>query len=360
MSTLGALRVLTLDVHIPPSGAWFGTVTLNASELPPIGPTTLTIGDLVLVGGVIRADFDDHPGGGRVVATVRGGAGWRLPVTHAGSYGTTAGVRLSTVLADLAAMAGEAYVAPADVSLGVAYAWQMHTPLGPVHGEHVLADLVDRGFLPTWRVEPFTGRTVFSVWPAIGPADGRGRVVDRAGSRGRRTVGLDVQVAAFLPGATLEGVTIARTYLHESAGSLQAEVYEDGAIPTAKRSMYGTIVGLFPWLAGFVSVVGAKGKGLAIRSASGLLHLAGGPSDPPVHRKGDAGTAGTIELLGAPGAGTGFKWTAPDGTFVTFTFAFTGGAVVVTGVDQLGPMTPAAPHALPTKSTVGSDWVTCK
>jgi hypothetical protein len=53
----------------------------------------------------------------------------------------------------------------------------------------------------------------------------RGRIVDRAGSRGRRTVGLDVQVAAFLPGATLEGLTITRTVLQEDAGKLAAEVY---------------------------------------------------------------------------------------------------------------------------------------
>lgn len=349
MSTLGTLHALELDVHLPPSGAWFGTVVLNASELPAIGPTTLTIGDLVLVGGVIRADFDDHPGGGRVVATVRGGPGWRLPVARAGSYSSSSGVRLSTVLRDLAAMAGEAYVAPPDVSIGTGFSWQMHTPLGIVHCDHVLDDLVARGYLPTWRVEPFTGRTVFSAWPAIGPADGRGRVVDRAGARGRRTVGLDVQVAAFLPGATLEGVKIARTHLHEEADSLQAIVYEEDAIPPAKRSIYSTIVQLFPWLSGVVSVAGAKGKGLAIRTASGLLHLAGGPEDKGVVRVGDAGTAGTIEVV----AGTSIKFTNAAGQTLVIPFSFVSGAV------QVGPAVPPTPFDLATKSTTGSDKVTC-
>jgi len=225
VSSLGTQQVLSATVNVPPSGAWMATVTLNASALPALGATALTMGDLVLVGAVIRADFDDHPGGGRVVAVACGGAGWRLPVTRAGDYASSGGVRLSTVLRDLAAMAGELYTPPADVSLGVAYAWQAHAPLAPVHGADVLGELVSRGYLATWRVEPFTGRTVFSTWPAIGAADGRGRIVDRAGSRGRRTVGLDVQVAAFLPGATLEGLTITRTVLQEDAGKLAAEVY---------------------------------------------------------------------------------------------------------------------------------------
>lgn len=233
MSTLGNLRVLVADVSIPPSGAWFGTVTLDASALPLLGSTVLTIGDLVLVGSVIRSDWDDAVNGGRPIATVRGGPGWGRPLLDragkpiAGSYGSQGGVKLSTVIRDLATMTGETCATvPADVSLGQAFAWPAHAPLAPVHGAHVLADLVARGFLPTWRIEPSTGRTVWSKWPAIGIADGRGRITGRARDRGRRTVGLDVQVAAFLPGATLEGVAIARTLLHASASELSAEVYD--------------------------------------------------------------------------------------------------------------------------------------
>ena len=226
MSTLGAFRILVADVQIPPSGAWFGTVSLDSSTLPALGPTVLTIGDLQLVGSIIRADWDDAPNGGRPIATVRGGAGWRLPVKRAGSYASS-GVKLSTVLADLSRMTGEA-VAPlaADLSLGESFSWPAHAPLAPVHGDDVLADLVTRGYLATWRIAPFTGRTEWTAWPKIGAADGRGRITDRARDRGRRTVGLDVQVAAFLPGATLEGLAIARTLVHASASELQAEVYE--------------------------------------------------------------------------------------------------------------------------------------
>jgi hypothetical protein len=232
VSTLGTLATISTEAAIPPSGAWLATCVLDASSLPPLGPTVLTIGDLALVGQVIRRDFDDHPGGARVVAVVRGGAGWRLPVAHEGVYGAagprddSGTVKLSTVLQDLATMAGEGYAAPADRSLGTGYRWEMHAPLAPVHGSTVLADLVWRGFLPTWRVEPFTGLTRFDVWPAIGAADGRGRITGRARAQGRRTVGLDVVVAAFLPGATLEGTTIARAIIRETAADLCVEVFD--------------------------------------------------------------------------------------------------------------------------------------
>jgi hypothetical protein len=233
VSTLGTARILVADVQVPPSGAWFATVSLDSSTLPVLGATVLTIGDLQLPGSIIRADWDDAPNGGRPIATVRGGAGWRLPILDkagkpiAGSYASASGVKLSTVLADLARLTGET-VAPlaADLSLGVSFSWPAHAPLAPFHGEDVLADLVARGFLSTWRIAPFTGRTEWTAWPALGAADGRGRITDRARDRGRRTVGLDVAVAAFLPGATLEGVTIARTLIHASASELHAEVYE--------------------------------------------------------------------------------------------------------------------------------------
>lgn len=225
MSTLGGVNILRQDTTVPPSGAWFGTFALDSSALPLVGPTILSVGDLQLVGSIIRTDFDDHPGGALVTATARGGAGWRLPVTRAGSYGG-GGVKLSTVLQDLATMTGEPYVMPVDTSLGIAYSWQAHSPVAPVHCDHVLADLIARGYLPTWRVEPFTGRTRFDAWPVLLPADGRGRVTGRSGSRGKRTVGLDVVVAAFLPGAFLEGVQIARTVIRETASSLTVEVYE--------------------------------------------------------------------------------------------------------------------------------------
>lgn len=247
MSTLGNLRVLRAEVHVPPAGAWYGTLVLDSSTLPALGATTLTIGDLQLVGAIVRTDFDDHVRGALPMAVVRGGAGWRLPAPRAGTYASSGGVRLRTVLRDLAAASGEGYVEPTDVSLGTAYTWQAHAPAAPVHLEDVLADLVWRGYLPTWRVDPSTGVTRFDAWPARGASDGRGRVTGRNLARGRRSVGLDVQVAAFLPGATLEGAAIRRLVIHESAAELRAEVYSPvsstSGASSSSASAAGTVAG---------------------------------------------------------------------------------------------------------------------
>ena len=94
-----------------------------------------------------------------------------------------------------------------------------------MRGRDVLADLMTRGAIPTWRVDPATGRTRFDTWPSIGAADSAGRVMSRNLARGRRHVGIDVRVAAFLPGSTLEGVATRRLIVAETARKLTAEVY---------------------------------------------------------------------------------------------------------------------------------------
>ena len=99
------------------------------------------------------------------------------------------------------------------------------------------------------------------------------------------------------------------------------------AVPSLKQSL-GAIIGRrFPW----------------------LLHLAGGPDDPAVVRVGDAGTAGTVEVTG----GTSLKFTNAAGETWVVPIVLSGGAVVV------GPSVPPTPFNLATKSTAGSDRVTC-
>jgi hypothetical protein len=117
------------------------------------------------------------------------------------------------------------------------------------------------------------------------------------------------------------------------------------SVPSAKQSLADIVLQRFPWLAGVVYV----GKGLAIRAAGGLLHLAGGPGDAAVVRVGDAGTGGTIEVVG----GTSIKFTNAAGETLVIPFSFAGGAVVV------GPAVPPTPFNLATKSTEGSAKVTC-
>lgn len=123
--------------------------------------------------------------------------------------------------------------------------------------------------------------------------------------------------------------------------------------PTAKQSLRRVIVSLFPWLPGVVSVVGAKGKGLAIRTASGLLHLAGGPGDPAVHRVGDVGIAGSISFQFF-GAGS----IPPNTLLITYTPP-TGTPQVLT-ISQLTIVADGGPFTinLATQATTGSEKVT--
>lgn len=226
MSTLDSLRVLRIhSLVIPPAGGWTADIWLDATLLPALGTATLTVGDLVLPGTVVQSDMDDHPtGGARPRVTLHGGAGWRRPLARAGLYQSASGVRLLTVLRDLADLVGEAYTAPADFELPKEYRWPASTSREPVTGAHVLADLMRRGAIPTWRVEPGTGKTRFDAWPSIGAADASGRVMPRNLARGRRPVALDERVQAFLPGSTLEGVATRRLLIREDASKLIAEV----------------------------------------------------------------------------------------------------------------------------------------
>lgn len=222
MSDLGGARVLEVHSgHVPPAGGFLFDLSLDATTLPALARTTLTIGDQSFVGTVTSAAFDDNPkGGARPRVLFEGGAGWGISLPRLGQYGGGP-LRLSVVLRDLAGLVGEPYDAPADVLLPESWGW----PAG-VKGWTVLADLQDRGAIPTWRVDPTTGRTRFDAWPLTGPADATGRVMRRNLSMGRRTVGLDSRVAAWLPGGTVEGVTIRRLRLRQTGSMLEVEVWE--------------------------------------------------------------------------------------------------------------------------------------
>ncbi len=221
MSRLGAAQVMDLEGTIPPVGGYLFTGHLQSGAAPSPGPSTLTLGDLQLVGAVLPGrggvDSPDRP-----AFVFAGGYGWRtrLPAPG-GDFGSPTAVRLSTVLAALAGLCGEAYDAPPEAKLGPSYGWT-----AGARGRAVLADLVERKALPLWRVDPRTGRTVFKPWPALPPADAHGVVDDRRLAFGGRSVALDASVAAWLPGATVQGATIARVRFVEQDSELRAQVWD--------------------------------------------------------------------------------------------------------------------------------------
>lgn len=223
MSSLGDRQVVRATVAIPPAGGWFANAVLESGAMPAPGPATLKIGDLSLVGRVLagRGGLDVAQ---RPHVVLAGGAGWNAFLPVEARYGSPAGVRLLTLLQDLAALAGEPYDAPTDAVVADAYGWSASSSTAPLRARAVLADLVARGAIPTWRVEP-GGRTRFDPWPSGVAADAAGRVVSRALDVGVRHVALDTRVRAFLPGGTLEGATIARLVLQDQGNQLRAEVW---------------------------------------------------------------------------------------------------------------------------------------
>lgn len=224
MSTLRGKRIANVELHVPWAGAWWADVTLDVGAVVAPGPAELRTGDLTLQGSVLsdQRGFDapDQPS-----CVVTGGAGWRSLLTQAGEYSSPVGVRLSTVLRDLAALAGEPYESPPELLLGTAYGWTASRPGAPRRARSVLDELVQRGAIPTWRIAP-SGVTTFSPWPAGAVADVAGRVTKRRLTEGVRFVSLDTRVALFLPGGTLEGSIIRRVVIQDRGEALTAEIWE--------------------------------------------------------------------------------------------------------------------------------------
>lgn len=227
MSTLNGQRVLELrTLEFPPAGVWWANLTLESGAPPAVGSrATLTVADLSLPGTILRAgsDVPQRPD----IVVVGGAGGWGAQIASVGSFAASAGVRLSTVLRALALATGETFDAPPDVTIGACYSWSRAVPpLDRRTYDSIANDLARRGAAPSWHVVPSTGHTAWTSWPALPEAAGRVRVTDRDLSRGVRMCGLDVAAACLLPGATLEGATVARLTLTESSSAgLRASVW---------------------------------------------------------------------------------------------------------------------------------------
>jgi hypothetical protein len=221
MALLNGARVMDLELTIPPAGGWLCSLHLQSGPVPAAGPATLVVGGLSLVGTILpgRVGLDDPDQPAVVVA---GGYGWRarLPAPG-GAFESPGQVRLSTVLAALGKACGEAYDAPTEQRLGKRYGWTAGT-----RGRAVLADLVTRRAIPMWRVELETGHTVFTPWPTRGAADAFGVIDPRSVASGSWHAKLDGSASAWLPGATVESIRIARSVFREANGELSVTVYD--------------------------------------------------------------------------------------------------------------------------------------
>jgi hypothetical protein len=223
VSALGSQRIRAVEAHYPAAGMWWASVILEGGAVPAAGKTTLQIADLAMPGTVLgdQAGFDagDLPG-----AVVVGGAGWLADVIDPAtglppSWQGDGGLRLLTVLRTLARISGETLAEPADAPLRNAYA----VAAGQLRS--ALSLLVARVGLGSWWVEPSTGLTRFGSRTGSAAAPSLYNVTRRNLRRGVRRLALVGNVAAFLPGNSVEGATVARLVVREEASKLTAEAW---------------------------------------------------------------------------------------------------------------------------------------
>jgi hypothetical protein len=126
------------------------------------------------------------------------------------------------VLGTYAKTANTDIVQPPDLTLGSHYELIASTPAEKVRWVDALNDLVRAGYLASWRVDP-DGITRFTPRASI-EVTGRATPLRRQGDISLTTYGID-DPATFLPGNTIEGVTINRITIREQASKLEADVY---------------------------------------------------------------------------------------------------------------------------------------
>jgi hypothetical protein len=117
---INGTRVVSAHVSVPYYGTWTADVMTPASpgfDITPGAKVTLTLGNLSLAGAVYRSG----PFAGQLRLRIVGGSGgWQKQVTQQ-QYTLTGGVRLSTVLNDLAATVGERVSILNDTVIGSSF-----------------------------------------------------------------------------------------------------------------------------------------------------------------------------------------------------------------------------------------------
>lgn len=242
VTSAGTIRASTVGARIPEWGQWHVDLIGESGAAPPVGSAaTVTIEDLVLTGTVIGSGLDAPE---KPHVTVVGGAGWNGTLTSASlTFQSDAAVRLSTVLARLAALAGEPIEQPVDATMDLHWS-SIASRLGEtVRYRDVLAELVRAGNIPGWYVGS-DGVTRFVARTGVEVAVRRTEIRANAGV-GVTTYGVD-SPASFLPGNTLDGVPILRTIINETAQRLTVDAWTG---PTIRSRILRMVLNGLPWLA---------------------------------------------------------------------------------------------------------------
>jgi len=194
-------------VQIPAWGAWWADVDLSDDAVLS-GAVTLLVGDAEFSGTIVSGGVSD----GRAAYRVVGGAGGLGRTLPARGYHDADGVRVSTVVGDLASEAGESIVGASSARRGPHYA-------RPAQAACVtLAELAPQ----SWYVAS-DGVVHVGARPEVAYAGDAPRVrVDSSG--GVIDFAVDSDVPTFVPGLVVDG----------AASATDVELYWEGARLTAR------------------------------------------------------------------------------------------------------------------------------
>lgn len=221
MSTVAGLPIDRVELNVPLRGAWHADMTLT-SGAPPTGQVHLVIGELDMLGTVL----DDQAGNDapdRPHLTVVGAPGWDRLLLRPLSYRADSGVRLASVLADLATLAGEPIEQPTSRSIGTSFCAVASSTRAVVRLRDVLATMQRSGHVEPWRVDP-DGVTRFGDRVGV-EVSSRAIEMSRNAAVGMRRVGID-DPSDFLPGNTLGGTTIQRLVVREREDAREALIWQ--------------------------------------------------------------------------------------------------------------------------------------
>jgi hypothetical protein len=201
-ASVSGLQITSGTLLVPLIGAWTADVALATAQSLPVGPAIVVIGNLTLQGFVYRS----APYGGQVRARIVGGyGGWRTTIPAQG-YGTSQGVKLSTVVQDAAAACGERVSIFADVTIGQAFA---RCSFAASVASDVLWQMIALGYMSAWYVAP-SGVTQTGPWP-LATVQTPFVPTDQRPDEGVIVVATE-DYASWMPGATFTHPLLTGTY----------------------------------------------------------------------------------------------------------------------------------------------------
>lgn len=230
LATLEGVTVTRANVQVPAWGLWWAGVDLD-DDRTLSGRVTLQLADVSLSGTIVSGGTHN----GRAYYRIVGGAGGWGREVPAKSYNDDAGVRVSTLLTDLARAAGEQVTDIPSTRVGPHFA---RSKAG--------AYLTLNGLAPrNWHVD-FAGVTRIGLRPTAAFAGSEPRTrVDPAGS----IVEIAAErIASLVPGVTIDGSQPATDVEYElDSTRLTVRVYAGRTLARRLAAYAKLLEGLDPW-----------------------------------------------------------------------------------------------------------------